>query len=89
MIRVSRQKIYDSLVEAEKKYKTLNNIIVFVSYTEVEGLKLNYRKEIFALRGCWIDNAYEVTHCLNKKTRFERAEAIAQEIEIWISNNNL
>ena len=84
MIHVSRQKIYNSLIEIKKKYRTFDYIALFVSYVPYQGIRLNVRMDAYARRQSWIENSIEVSDCLKKKSLFEITEAIATEIEIWI-----
>ena len=83
MVNVSRQKIYNSLLVIQKKYRTFDHLVLFVSYVPYQGIRLNVRIENYARRQCWIENAMEVSDCLKKKSLFEIAEAIATEVEIW------
>lgn len=89
MLKVSRQKIYDSLILIKKHYKTFDHLVIFVSYTPYQGLRLNVRFEQCAKRSSWIKNTIEVTDCLQKKTFFDIADSIGDETEIWIRNNHL
>ena len=86
MVNVSRQKIYNSLLAIQKKYRTFDDLVLFVSYVPYQGIRLNVRIKQYARRQCWIENAVEVSDCLKKKSLFEIAEAIATETEIWIKN---
>lgn len=83
MVGVSRQKIYNSLIEIKKKYNTFDYLVLFVSYVPYQGMRLNVRLSAYARKQCWIENSIEVSDCLKKKSLFEIAEAIATEVEIW------
>ena len=84
MVSVSRQKIYNSLIEIKKRYRTFDYLVLFVSYVPYQGIRLNVRIEGYARKECWIENSIEVSNCLKKKSLFEIAEAIATEVEIWM-----
>lgn len=86
-IKVSKQKIYDSLLIIKMKYKTFHNLCIYVSYTPYQGLKLNVKPDAYVRRTCWMKDTLEVTDCLSKKTIFEIAEAIGTETELWIKQN--
>lgn len=86
MIKISRQKIYDALIEGNKKYDSMRDIVVYVSYTDKQGVRLNMIPEYYAQRDTWLKNTLEVTDCLNKKTIFEQADSIGLEIELWIKS---
>lgn len=86
MIKISRQKIYDALIEGHKKYGSMRDIVVYVSYTDRQGVRLNMIPEYYVRRNSWFKNTLEVTDCLSKKTVFDQADAIGLEIELWIKS---
>lgn len=87
-IKVSRQKIYDSLIIIKTKYQSFNELCCYISYTPYTGLKLNVKPSSYVKKTCWMKNTLDVSECLNKKTVFDIAEAIGTEVEIWIKKNN-
>lgn len=86
MIKISRQKIYDALIEVNNKYGSMKDIVVYVSYTDRQGVRLNMIPEYYVKRHSWLKNTLEVTDCLDKKTVFDQADAIGLKIELWIKS---
>ena len=87
MIKVSRQKIYNSLEQQEKKYGTLNSLAVTATYIPSRGLKLNYLpKEITRSESRLKNNTLDLTDCLRHNTKFEMADEMAFQIEMWLKN---
>lgn len=83
MVSISRQKIYNSLLQIQAKFHTFDDLVLFVTYQPYQGLRLNVRMAMYARKASWVKNSIEVTDCLKKKDLVECAEAIATEIEIW------
>ena len=87
MIRVSRQKIYDSIATAEKKYGSFDGMTIFASYTKPMGLKLNFWTKDWTARGAPIPQSINVTYCFRHTSRFEITEQVAEAIEVWLNDN--
>lgn len=79
---VSRQKIYDAISAAQKKYKTFDEIAVFVSYIPIQGVKLVFVAKKY--RGSMMKEMLDVTYCFRKKSRFEIADEVAYQTELWL-----
>lgn len=89
MIRVSRQKIYDSIVAAEKKYGSFEGMTIFASYTKPRGLKLNFWTKEWAQKGAPIPQSIDVSHCFRRLNRFEITEEVTEAIEVWLNDKNI
>ena len=88
MVKISKQKIYDSLLSIKEHYHSFEQLVLFVSYTPYIGIRLNVQPEVYASRSCWIKDTLEVTECLKEKDDFDKAESIALSIELWMRNNS-
>jgi len=87
-MRISRQKIYDSLQKIKEHYTSFDQLVLYVSYTPYQGVRLNVRIKAYARKRSWMKNTLEVTDCLHMNNLFEMADAIATEVEIWLKNND-
>ncbi len=84
MLKISKQKIYDSLIAIKEQYHSFDQLVLFVSYTPYIGIRLNVRCEPYVSRSCWMKDTIEVTDCLKEKDDFDKAESIALTIEMWM-----
>ena len=87
MVKISKQKIYDSLIAIKKHYHTFEQLVLYVSYTPYIGIRLNVQPEAYSARTCWMKDTLEVTDCLKEKDDFDKAESIAFTIDSWIKAN--
>lgn len=87
LIRVSRQKIYDSLLTIDVNYQTFHGLCVFAFYSPYIGIRLVFIREEYARRDCWIENVIELTECLRLKSIYEITNSIALVLEKWIKVN--
>lgn len=86
-IKVSKQKIYNSLLIIQAKYNSFDHLCIYISYTPYLGLRLNVKPDLYVKRTCWMKDTLEVSDCLDKESLFEIADAIGIEAEIWIKKN--
>lgn len=85
-MKISGQKIYDAITAIKTKYKTFNNMQIFVSYTEMRGISLNFHL-ITQVSAKPLPGSLDVSHCFGPDmTNFDIAEYVLQEIEIWLNN---
>ena len=86
-IRVSKQKVYNSLLIIKAQYHSFHHLCIYISYTPYLGLRLNVKPDLYIKRTCWMKDTLEVSDCLNKGSLFEIAEDISIQTELWIKKN--
>lgn len=84
MVRISRQKIHDSITAAQKKYGSFDALRVFVKYSEGKNVKLFYIAKNRFPEGYRDLEALDITRYSEKRrSRLLLAEDVASEIERW------
>lgn len=85
MVKISRQKIHDSIAAAQKKYGSFDNLKVFVKYSKGQNVKLFYIAKNQLPESYRDIDALDITRYFeNRRSRLLLAEDVAFAIEVWI-----
>lgn len=87
LIRVSRQKIYESLLTTDMNYQTFKGLCAYAYYTPHIGLRLVIMRKETVQKQCWIENSIDLTVCLQGRNIYEITTSMALVLEKWIKLN--